>query len=134
MLDIPWAATSTTAIANEIGVIKARMNEQGISLREAHARGKAVAGVSTGAGITAGAVDWSAIAEQFLATKQGNRKAMLKDTTARVNNALQSKPVPPDGASLMRAHASQHFGRCPAGSEGRKRHLGDEYLGLQRPL
>lgn len=128
MLDIPWAATSATAIANEIGVIKARMDEHSISLREAHARGKAVAGVVTGTGITAGAVDWSAIAEQFLATKQGNRKATLKDTTARVNNALQTlqgKPAPTDGASLMRAYAKQHFERCPAGGEGRKRHLGD---------
>ena len=36
MLEIEWAVGSATAIANEVGVLAARIREQNISLSEAH--------------------------------------------------------------------------------------------------
>ena len=128
MLEIEWAAGSATAIANEVGVLAARMKEQDISLREAHQRSQQVAGVVTGQGVVAGAIDWRAAADAFLQSRSDRRGTTMADTSKRVNNAvalLSSKPRPTDGKSLMEAYARAHFDNCAAGGSGRKRHLGD---------
>jgi len=127
-LDIQWKASSATAIANEIGVLKARMYEQDISLREAHKRSKQVSGVVTGQGVVAGVVDWRAAADAFLESRIDRRATTLRDTSNRVNNTLlllAGKPRPTDGCTLMQAYAKTFFDRCPPGGYGRKRHLGD---------
>tara|TARA_B100001093_G_scaffold222285_1_gene213107 strand:+ start:109 stop:1392 length:1284 start_codon:yes stop_codon:yes gene_type:complete len=127
-LEIEWAPSSATAIANAVGVLKSRMDEHDISLRDAHRRSQQVAGVATGQGVVAGAIDWKAAADAFLLARNDRRATTLRDTTNRINNALQilnGKPRPTDGASLMQAYASTFFDRCPAGGVGRKRHLGD---------
>ncbi|WP_206749680.1 site-specific integrase [Synechococcus sp. UW179B] len=127
-LEIEWAPSSATAIANAVGVLKSRMDEHDISLREAHRRSQQVAGVVTGQGVVAGAIDWKAAADAFLIARNDRRATTLRDTTNRINNALQilnGKPRPTDGASLMQAYASTFFDHCPAGGVGRKRHLGD---------
>ena len=38
VLNIEWTASNSTAIANEVGVLAARMNEHDITLKEAHHR------------------------------------------------------------------------------------------------
>jgi len=127
-LDIPWEAGNSTAIANEVAVIKARMDEHGIGLRDAHERGNTVQGTITANGVKAGAVSWPAVAEAFLQSRSDRRATTLRDLNTRIGNALQtlsSKPAPTDGASLMKLYAQQHFANCPAGGMGRKRHLGD---------
>ena len=128
MLDIPWAASSTTAILNEIGVIRSRMLERDIGLREAHALGAGVKALVTGRGVVAESLNWEQIAQDFLDSRTDNRKNTTRPTTVRIEKALttlRSKPKPTDGGSLMRAYAKAHFAKCPAGGEGRKRHLGD---------
>ena len=128
MLDIPWAASSTTAILNEIGVIRSRMLERDIGLREAHALGAGVKALVTGRGVVAESLNWEQIAQDFLDSRTDNRKNTTRPTTVRIEKALttlRSKPKPTDGGSLMRAYAKAHFANCPAGGEGRKRHLGD---------
>ena len=128
MLDIPWAASSTTAILNEIGVIRSRMLERDIGLREAHALGAGVKALVTGRGVVVDSLNWEQIAQDFLDSRSDNRKNTTRPTTVRIQKALttlQGKPKPTDGASLMRAYAKAHFAKCPAGGEGRKRHLGD---------
>ena len=128
MLEIEWAAGSATAIANEVGVLAARMQEQDISLREAHQRSQQVAGVVTGQGVVAGAIDWRAAADAFLESRSDRRGTTMADTSKRVNNAvalLSSTPRPTDGKSLMQAYAGAHFDVCAPGGSGRKRHLGD---------
>ena len=127
-LDIAWEPNNATAIQNEIGVLSARMAEQKISLKDAHARSQNVKGVVTGEGVKAGAVDWQAVADAFLETRKDHRKTTLTETTRRVKNAVvlfsaRTKPI--DSASLLKAYASAYFERCPAGGVGRKRHLGD---------
>ena len=127
-LDIAWEPNNATAIQNEIGVLSARMAEQKISLKDAYTRSQNVKGVVTGDGVKAGAVDWQAVADAFLATRKDHRKTTLAGTTGRVKNAValfDAKRKPTDSASLMKAYASTYFERCPAGSQGRKRHLGD---------
>ena len=128
MLDIPWAASSTTAILNEIGVIRSRMLERGIGLREAHSLGAGVEALVTGRGVVVDSLNWDQIAQDFLDSRSDNRKNTTRPTSVRIQKALttlQSKPKPTDGGSLMRAYAKAHFGRCPAGGVGRRRHLGD---------
>lgn len=127
-LDIPWEPNKATAIQNSIGVLKQRMEEHSISLKEAHARSQHVAGVVAGVGVQAGAVDWNKVAESFMATRSGHRATTIRDTQGRINKAIalfnqQSKPS--DGPELMKAYASTHFKHCPAGGQGRKRGLGD---------
>lgn len=127
-LDIAWEPNNATAIQNEIGVLSARMIEQKISLKDAHTRSQNVKGVVTGEGVKAGAVDWQAVADAFLATRKDHRKTTLSGTTGRVRNAValfNAKRKPTDGASLMKAYASAYFEQCPAGGEGRKRHFCD---------
>ena len=127
-LDIAWEPNNAIAIQNEIGVLSARMAEQKISLKDAHARSQNVKGVVTGEGVKAGAVDWQAVADAFLETRKDHRKTTLRDTTGRIKQAValfDAKRKPTDGASLLKAYASSYFDRSPAGGMGRKRHLGD---------
>lgn len=128
MLDIPWAASSTTAILNEIGVIRSRMLERDIGLREAHALGAGVKARVTGRGVVVDSLNWEQVAQDFLNSRSDNRKNTTRPTSVRIQKALdtlQSKPKPTDGGSLMRAYAKAHFGACPPGGAGRRRHLGD---------
>ena len=127
-LDIKWAAGSATAIANAVGVLAARMKEQDISLREAHQRTQQVAGVVTGQGVVAGAIDWRAAADAFLESRSDRRSTTMADKSKRVNNAvalLSSTPRPTDGKSLMQAYARNYFDGCTPGGAGRKRHFVD---------
>lgn len=127
-LEIEWAAGSATAIANAVGVLAARMKEQDISLREAHQRTQQVAGVVTGQGVVAGAIDWRAAADAFLESRSDRRSTTMADKSKRVNNAvalLSSTPRPTDGKSLMQAYARNYFDGCTPGGAGRKRHFVD---------
>ena len=128
MLDIVWAARSTTAILNEIGVLAARMLERDIGLREAHALGAAVQARVTGRGVVVDSLNWEQVAQDFLDSKTDNRKNTTRPTSVRIQKALttlQSNPKPTDAGSLMRAYAKAHFSKCPPGGAGRRRHLGD---------
>lgn len=128
MLDIPWSVSSTTAIANEVAVIRARMQEGGMGLREAHQAGQVVAGRMSGHGVVVSSTDWDQIAKQFLFSRRDNRKNTIQNTTVRIEKALETlnaKPKPTDGRSLMTAYAQTHFVNCPPGGTGRRRHLAD---------
>lgn len=129
MLSIAWSAGNATAIANEVAVLIARMKEHDISLKEAHNRANQVGGIVTADGVKAGTIDWSAISESFLLTRSDRRGTTLRDTSNRVANAVTlltaAKRRPRDGRELMEQYAATFFDRCPAGGNGRKRHLGD---------
>ena len=74
------------------------------------------------------AVDWNAVAETFLSYMGDRRATTYKQKARHVTLALetlQSRPKPTDGASLMRAYATQHFKDCAAGGSGRVTHLND---------
>jgi len=124
MLDIAWLASSSSTINAAVARLRQLMEERHLSLVEAHALTTAPAASSDP---TAG-INWTAVAEAFLATRADRRATTLRDLSHRVRNALltlETKPRPRDGRSLMRAYAAQHFAKCPAGGVGRKRHLGD---------
>jgi integrase len=103
------------------------MLDREICLADAHKLSQAAEG-STSREPEPGAVNWPDVAEAFVQTRADRRKATKKDLEHRVGLALatfQTRPCPRDGRSLMRAYAAQHFGSCPPGGTGRKRHLGD---------
>jgi len=124
MLEITWTASSSSKINAGVARLRQLMEERHLSLVEAHKLSTAPAASSDP---TVG-INWAAVAEAFLATRSDRRATTLRDLTTRVRNALltlEVKPRPRDGRSLMRAYAAQHFAKCPAGGQGRKRHLGD---------
>jgi integrase len=128
MLAVPWAASQTTAILNEIGVIRSRMLERGMTLRDAAALSAAVESRVTGDGVVVASLNWMQVAEDFLKSRSDNRKNTTRPTAVRIEKALatlESKPKPTDGGSLMRAYAATHFANCKEGGAGRRRHLGD---------
>jgi integrase len=132
LLPLKYAPSNAQAIQAAINNLLATMREHGVTLHEAHRRlfpdgtvtpekkEALVRGISY--------VEWKSVAEEFLASRSGNRKTTQQDLAGRVANVLQTlktKPMPRDGTSLMQAYAAQHFGNCPEGGVGRKRHLGD---------
>ena len=128
-LPIEWRASNATAIANEVGALAARMRESNLTLKEAHNRNQQVGGIVTAEGIKAGAIDWQAVADAFLASRGDRRGTTMRDTSKRVQNAVAlltaPKGRPADGKGLMEQYAARYFDKCPAGGMGRKRHLGD---------
>ena len=129
MLPVEWSLKNATAIANEVGVLVARMKEHNLGLRDAFNRSKQVKATVTAQGVVAGAIDWQALADAFLETRSDRRATTLKDTKGRIDKAVAlltaAKGKPTDGASLMKAYARSYFEKCPAGGNGRKRGLGD---------
>ena len=127
-LPIEWTVSNATAIANAVGVMATTMKEEEIGLKEAFKRTQQVEGTVTANGIKTGAIDWQALADQFMANKADRRSTTLRDTGGRIKKAVAlfgMKPKPTDGASLMNLYAKKYFAKCPAGGNGRKRHLGD---------
>jgi len=127
MLDIPWSVGSARKISNKVAHLQQLIEERNLGLAEACQLSRTSDEIEADEE-QPGAIDWAAVAEAFLASRSDRRATTLKDLSRRVSNALvtlRSKPHPGDGRTLMRAYATQHFGNCPAGGQGRKRHLGD---------
>ncbi|TCD56746.1 integrase [Synechococcus sp. BS56D] len=129
MLPVEWSLKNATVLANEVGVLVARMREQGLGLRDAFSRNQQIRATVTAQGVIVGAIDWQALGDAFLETRSDNRGTTRGETKSRINKAIAlltaAKGRPTDGASLMKAYARSHFHDCPAGGEGRKRGLGD---------
>lgn len=123
MLPISWAASSGSAINAAVARLRQLMDERGLGLQEAHE----LAGMAEAPGTDLDGVNWPQVAQQFLESRADRRVSTLGDLRHRVSNtlkALEAKPRPRDGRSLMRAYAAQHFAKCPPGGKGRKAHLG----------
>jgi len=132
VLPFAFHPSNQEAISAAIAHLLATMREQGITLREAHRRCFPTGAVSqekTQALIRGiDHIEWELIAQAFLDSRRDNRVTTRRDTACRIQKALEvlrSKPLPRDGASLMRAYASRHFSEAPEGGQGRKRHLVD---------
>jgi len=127
MLDIPWAVGSSRRISNKVAHLQHLMQERNLGLAEANQLSSSSEAIETN-GTETEAINWGAVAEAFLESRSDRRCTTLRDLRMRVKNALttlRSKPHPRDGRSLLRSYAAQHFGTCPPGGQGRKRHLGD---------
>ena len=78
------------------------MNEHDITLKN---RNQQVGGVVTSEGIKAGAIDWQAVGDAFLANFSDRRGTTMRDTSKRVQNAVTlltaAKGRPTDGKGLM---------------------------------
>ncbi len=121
-LDLPWDASSQAEVVTLLGEIRQRMEGQGLGLKEAYAL------LSNAPTAESGRLNWAAVVEQFMASREGRRATTLRDLHTRMDRCLQTlqtKPSPKDGRALMRAYAAQHFQDCPVGGVGRKRQLLD---------
>lgn len=121
-LELPWNASSQSEVLKLLGEIRGRMDGQGLGLAEAYGLIRNAPTAETGR------MDWQAVVEQFMASREGRRATTLRDLRTRMKRTLevlQSKPRPKDGRSLMRAYADKFFQDCPLGGVGRKRQLLD---------
>lgn len=127
MLPLEWKATNATAILTTVGQIRTLMEERNLSLQEALKLNTE----ALGGGPQGGEDDfagWPEVKARFLKTQQGHRSSTVRDLTTRLDRvlvALQGKPAPRDGGSLMRRYAERFFDDCPPGGVGRKRNLLD---------
>jgi hypothetical protein len=111
-IDLPWDSSCQSGVVNTIGEIRQRMENQGLSLGEAHAL------VHSAPTAAAGRLDWDVVVEMFLASLEGLRATALRDRRTRMTRTLQvlqAAPRPRDGRSQMRAYAAANFGACPVG-------------------
>ena len=125
MLPIPWNASCGRAVLNAVAEIRARMEGHNLSLSEAQELLRGSAADSEG---TDGALNWQAVSEAFLASRNDRRSTTQRDLRTRVERALKtlaSQPRPKNGPELMRRYAAEHFAHCPPGGQGRKRQLLD---------
>ena len=123
MLPLEWRAENAREIADTVARLKELMDEQNLGLSEAFRL--IDFGVKED---SKNKTNWKTIAENFLSSRKDRRETTKRDLRKRVANALftlESIPKPRDGRSLFRSYAEQHFDNCPAGGQGRKRHLGD---------
>ena len=127
-LSIEWKANNSSKIQNAVIRLHNLIFERNITLAEA-ARLDAAASVSDKPDAPETASEgWDVIAEDFLQTKKGRSPNTLKDLKLRVERtlmALEHKPMPIDGKSLMKKYAKLFFGTMKAGGDGRKRNLND---------
>ena len=128
-LDLEWSQAEELAIQQRIQAIAERMQQFGESLGDAAEALREAALLSLGGGrieILTG--DYRNIGELFMQSRADNRENSEKATRPRIEKAVElmgKKGGPQNGGELMRAYAAEHFGRCQAGGDGRKRHLGD---------
>jgi len=127
MLPLEWKATNATAILTTVGQIRTLMEERNLPLQEAlKLNTEALGGGPQGA--EEDFAGWPEVKARFLKTQQSHRSSTLRDLTTRLDRvlvALQGKPAPRDGGTLMRRYADRFFADCPPGGVGRKRNLLD---------
>ena len=127
VLPLEWKATNATAILATVGQLRTLMEERKLSLKDALRLNTELLGGSqqqNGEDFAG----WKEVAAMFLKSREGRRSSTLRDLTTRVERtlqALQSRPVPRDGSSVMRRYAEKFFDACPPGGVGRKRNLLD---------
>ena len=140
LTEIPWQPSSATAILNAVQEIRAFV-EKGNSIQEANELRLKALGKASGKAPALREFDWSAAADDFLASMDSRRGGTLDDLKIRVRRfklVLKSRPTPNDGPSLMRAYARCFFDevypadhrkagqlRLPPGKDGRRRNLRD---------
>ncbi len=127
-MPLEWRADNGTKVLNWVTAVRRLMDERGLSMAEAVklTSGQLADPQAPEAATTA--ENWSAVGEAFLKARSGLRPTTLKDLQTRVRRtleALETKPKPRDGASLLKAYARLHFADCPPGGEGRRRNLKD---------
>ena len=126
VMPLEWKATNASAILGTVAQLRTLMEERKLSLQDAlKLNTELLAGPSSQSDDFAG---WAEVAQRFLKAQEGRRSSTLRDLSTRVDRtllALQGKPAPRDGATLMRRYAERFFKDCPPGGVGRKRNLLD---------
>ena len=127
-LAIPWNRTAGTAVMKAVEQIRKRMEEQNLTLAEAH---KLVAGAPTNQRI--GQTGWVEVASRYEehrissgTVKQSNYNA---NERPRINRCLEllnaPRSAPADGRNLMTAYTKAFLQDMPTGGDDRKRNLDD---------
>jgi len=127
-LGIEWKPSNASKIQNAVVRLHNLIFERNITLEEAVRLDAAACSSDNPEAPETASKGWEVIKDEFLNTKQGLRANTLKDLKLRVERtvkALEDKPMPIDGKSLMKKYAKLYFGNMKSGGEGRKRNLND---------
>jgi integrase len=127
VLPLEWKSTNTSKILAMVGQIGKLMEERNLSMQDAlKLNTELLAGPQASEEEFSG---WEKVQKRYIATlSKGRRTSTIRDAETRVKRtleALQSRPCPRDGGSLMRRYAERFFDKCPPGGIGRKRALLD---------
>lgn len=126
--DLPFTRGSHRKVLNLIGEIAQRMQEQGLSLREAYELEATTPTLEN-----TGEINWEAVANRYKNDRVGggfvtaanyktNEQYRIERAIALIN---ASKGAASNGRELMRLYAQKHLSSIAAGGEGRKRNLLD---------
>ena len=128
VMPLEWKATNATAILATVGQLRSLMEERNLSLQDALKLNTEALGGGAQQGGGEDFSGWPEVAAMFLKSREGRRSSTMRDLRTRVKRtleALQSRPCPRDGCTLMRRYADKFFDGCPPGGVGRKRNLLD---------
>ena len=128
VMPLEWKATNATAILATVGQLRSLMEERKLSLQDALKLNTEALGGGAQQGGGEDFSGWPEVAAMFLKSREGRRSSTMRDLRTRVERtleALQSRPCPRDGGTLMRRYADKFFDGCPPGGVGRKRNLLD---------
>jgi integrase len=126
VMPLEWKATNATAILATVGQLRTLMEERNLSLQDALKLNTEL--LSGPQGADEEFAGWPEVKARFLKTQESHRSSTLRDLTTRLDRvlvALQGKPAPRDGSTLMQRYADRFFADCPPGGVGRKRNLLD---------
>lgn len=128
VMPLEWKATNATAILATVGQLRSLMEVRKLSLQDALKLNTEALGSGAQQGGGEDFSGWPEVAAMFLKSREGRRSSTMRDLRTRVERtleALQSRPCPRDGGTLMRRYAEKFFDGCPPGGVGRKRNLLD---------
>ena len=128
VMPLEWKATNATAILATVGQLRALMEGRNLSLQDALKLNTEALGGGAQRADGEDFSGWPEVAAMFLKSREGRRSSTLRDLRTRVERtleALQTRPYPRDGGTLMRRYADKFFDGCPSGGVGRKRNLLD---------
>ncbi len=131
MLPLPWQRNASTAVLTWIQAIHERMEEAGLSLRDAADLHAVAAGLSTPSPgnsslVCETSIDWQEVVDRFRKHKTNDTGACRPDsfersyglTLRQVLDVIKRKPLPRDARTLL-ARLRDSYGGAP-GSTGRR--------------
>ena len=128
-LGIEWKASNSSKIQNAVVRLHKLIFERNITLEEAVRLDAAACSSDNPEAPETASEGWDVIAGEFIEIKKEGRRAnTLKDLKLRLKRtvkALEHKPMPIDGKSLLKKYAKLYFEKMKSGESGRRRNLND---------
>lgn len=127
-LGIEWKASNASKIQNAVVRLHNLIFERNITLEEAVRLDAAACSSDNPEAPETASEGWDVIQKEYIKTKKGLSSNTKKDIELRVKRtleALEHKPMPIDGKSLLKKYADLFLKDMAPGEQGRKRNLND---------